>query len=158
MLRKFNNYPTGDNSQPHSTWRKIRRGIVMVTVVLLLMIASYALFTFRAPLLSAYTRISQELQIDLLRFLERKGETHSFFQAAKEFISGAGTSPAPADTSVPEKSTEEFLYTVELTNGGRVEGRTLKTDKESITVTDERGVEVNVARSRVSRVSKRPLP
>jgi hypothetical protein len=108
MLRKFNNYPTGNNSQPHSTWRKIRWGIVMVTVVLLLMIAGYALFTFRAPLLSAYSRISQELQVDLLEFLERKGETYSFFLAVKEFMPGAG------DTSVPEKSTEEFLYTVEL--------------------------------------------
>lgn len=158
MLRKFNNYPTGDNSQPQSKWRKIRRGIVMAIAVLLLTITGYAFFTFRAPLLSTYTRISQELQADLFMFLERKGQTHSFFQAVKEFMPGAGTSPAPADTSTPEKSTEEFLYTVELTSGGRIEGRTLKIDKESITVTDEKGVEVNVARSRVSRVSKRPLP
>lgn len=130
----------------------------MAIAVLLLTITGYALFTFRAPLLSIYTRISQELQADLFRFLERKGQTHSFFQAVKEFIPGAGTSPAPADTSALEKSTEEFFYTVELTNGGRIEGRTLKIDRESITVTDERGVEVKVARSRVSRMSKRLLP
>ena len=157
MLRKFNNYPPDDDSLPCSKWRKTRQGIVTAIVVLSLTIAGYFLFTFHPLLRSTYSRIYQNLQVNLLNFLERKGEDHAIFQKVKEIIPASGNSPAPADNSFPDKSAEEFHYTVELTNGGRIEGRTLKIGERTITVTDDSGVEVQVAKGRVSRISKRSL-
>jgi hypothetical protein len=157
MLRKFNNYPAGDEPLPHSRWRKFRR-VITAIVILLMTITGYAIFTFHDPLILEYTRISQNLREELLSFLERKGKSHPFFQAVKDIIPGPGTSSTSADTSAAEKSVEEFLYTVELMDGGRIEGRTLKIGKETITVTEDSGVEVKVAKTGVSRISKRSLP
>ena len=47
-----------------------------------------------------------------------------------------------------------FLYTVELADGGRVEGRVITVGKDTIAVTDDRGMVIELARSRVARITR----
>jgi hypothetical protein len=154
MLRKYSNYPSDDNFQPEYRKRKFRRIITFVIALLLVAMTVFAAFTFRTPLLSAYSRIRLEFQESLKKFTDQRDENQSIFQTIKDILTGSKTASPSADTAAPDASPGGFLYTVELTNGGRIEGRAVKIDKEIITVTDDKGVEIKVSRGEVSRITK----
>jgi hypothetical protein len=57
--------------------------------------------------------------------------------------------------NIPETDTSaEYLYTVELADGGRVEGRLITVGEETVTVTDNMGVAVEIARNRIARITR----
>lgn len=154
MLRKYSNYPSDDNFQSEYRKRKIRRIVTFVIALLLVAITVFAAFTFRDQLFSAYSRIGVEFRTSLEKVTDQRDENQSIFKTIKDILTGSKTASPSADTAAPDASPDGFLYTVELTNGGRIEGKTVKIDKEIITVTDDKGVEMKVSRGEVSRITK----
>ncbi|KAB2890562.1 MAG: hypothetical protein F9K32_08200 [Desulfobulbaceae bacterium] len=76
-------------------------------------------------------------------------------EAVVDFLRDLGPGENSSRQSIPESDTSaQFLYTVELADGGRVEGRVITVDRETITVTDKRGVVIEIARSRVARITR----
>ena len=64
------------------------------------------------------------------------------------------TSPTSPEIPEQQNTSEDFLYTIELANGGKIEGRVIEIGENIVTVTDEKGVQIRVSKNGVSRITK----
>lgn len=116
--------------------------------------AGFAVYTFRSPLGATYSRVSTELRPVLQKFSDSNDENLTFFQRLKGLLQDSATSTKSTVVSPPANPTESFLYTVELKNGGKIEGRAVEIKKDIVLVTDDKGVQIEVSRDGVSRIKK----
>lgn len=159
MLRKFNNHPPENND---SAERKPSKGfgfhLTAVLILGIILLVGGGIFFTHEPLQKIYTHISTVANTSFKRFFRHEPTGPSLFQALKNLWPDSKGSeisqPVPPESNnVPEN----FLYTLELTDGGKIEGTVIKVGEKIITVTDEKGLEIKINKSRVTRISKIPL-
>jgi hypothetical protein len=164
MLRKYSNHPPAGDDAAESKRRK-RRGALFLTLALAVLFGTgFALFSCRDALQRAYSHISTGVQAGLERHFPGRPDGRDLLQKLKELWPGEkhpATSPPVIlegrDASAFQGTSDGFLYTLELLDGGKIEGKTIEIGKEVITVTDDQGVVVRISRNRVNRIIKIPL-
>ena len=133
----------------------------MALALAILLFSGFALYICQDALQRTYNQISTGVQASLERHFPGRPDGRDLFQKLKEMWPGEKHPPASPpvilegrDASVHQGTSDVFLYTLELLDGGKIEGKTIEIGKEVITVTDDQGVVVQVNRDRVIRVTK----
>ena len=154
MLRKYSNHPPKESHLPGSKRQKYRVFIVIASIVIVLVVTGVALFTTCEPLRQVYHRIATEIHTSLEKDSTGKSADSSFFQLFSRIWPGMKTSPTSPEILEQHNTSEDFLYTIELANGGKIEGRVIEIGENIVTVTDEKGVQIRVSKNGVSRITK----
>ncbi|MDP3478633.1 MAG: hypothetical protein Q8R88_02605 [Desulfoprunum sp.] len=154
MLRKYSNHPPEEGHLPGSKRQKYRVFIVTTSIVIVLVVTGVTLFTTCEPLRQVYHRIATEIHTGLEKDSTGKSANSSFFQLFNRIWPVTKTSPTSPEIPEQQNTSEDFLYTIELANGGKIEGKAIEIEENIITVTDEKGVQIRVSKNGVSRITK----
>lgn len=155
-LERFDNRQYGENDPISRKKRLISRIILFLAVITLSIIAGSGLYIFREPIKKTSTGVSTMLQAGIKTHFADGFNMDAFIPFLQDVFTGRKTPAAvPPDSLKAVNGT--FHYTVEVTGGGRIEGRGIKFDKETVTVSDESGVKVQIDRDRVVRITRTPL-
>lgn len=154
MIRKYSNHPPEDNALPKNKRQIIGGFVAVISIFLVIGLIGTALFIFRGSLEQGYSRIAAAVQPGLAGHATLKESSQAFFQMLSDIWPGPKDPSAPLSLPKQQDGGNDFLYTVELTNGGKIEGRAIELGKAIVTVTDEKGVQIRVARGDVRRISK----
>lgn len=136
----------------------------MALAVAVLFGTGLALFSGRDALQRVYGHVSTGVQAALERHFPEGQDSRDLLRRLKDMWPGGKPSPASPsvgvedrDANVDQETPGGFLYTLELLDGGKIEGKTIEIGREVITVTDDQGVVIRVNRDRVIRITKIPL-
>lgn len=150
MLEKFDNHlPPEDERRPG--WiRRWKSAVILALIVLAILVGAGAVFRDDS-VIHTVRNISTATIASLRRHfahgLSRKAVT--------DFLHEIRSGEMSSRRNIPETNTSaEYLYTVELADGGRVEGRIITVGEDKVTVTDDMGVAVEIARSRIARITR----
>jgi hypothetical protein len=161
MLRKYSNHPPEEDGTGESRRKKWRGFLFLALALAILLFSGFALFSGRDALQRAYNHISTGVQAGLERHFPGRQDGRDILQRLKDMWPG-GKPPAASppvrlegrDANVDQGTPARFLYTLELLDGGKIEGKSIEIGKEVITVTDDQGVVVQVNRDKVIRITK----
>jgi hypothetical protein len=161
MLRKYSNHPPESNTSAAGKRKKWRGVLFLALALAILLFSGFALYKGQDALQRTFKQISTVVQVGLERHFPEKPDGQNLLQRLKDMWPG-GKPPASSppvrlegrDANVDQRTPGVFLYTLELFDGGKIEGKTIEIGKEVITVTDDQGVVVQVNRDRVIRITK----
>lgn len=153
MLEKFdNNLPPADDALPERRRRR-KSAAVWLLAVLAVLAGAGALFVNESAI-----RTVREAAAPAASALRRHFAGGFSMEAISHLLAEIRTGKAQSRQHAPDpEATATLLYTVELKDGGRVEGRSISFGKDTVTVTDEMGVSMEVARERIARITTMPL-
>ncbi len=154
MLRKFTNHPREEDALRESKRHTIRGFWGAIIIFLVIGLVGITLFAFRDPLEQAYSHISAGVRTSLARHPTLEEGARSFLQTLNEIWPGSKSSSPSLPLPEQHERVNDFLYTVELTSGGKVEGKIIELGEAVVTVTDEKGMQIRVPRGDVRRISK----
>ncbi len=154
MIRKYSNHPPEDDALPENKRHIVRGFATAISIFLVLGLIGTAVFIFRGSLEQVYSRIAAAVRPGLAGHATLKESSQSLFQVLSDIWPGPKDPSAPLSLPQQQDTVNDFLYTVELTNGGKIEGKSIEVGKAIVTVTDEKGVQIRVARGNVRRISK----
>lgn len=150
MLEKFDNHlPPEDDRQPG--WKRKWKSAVLVTLIVLAILVGAG-----AVLLDdSVTRTVHNISTATIASMRRHFAHGVSRDAVSDFFREIRSGEKSSRQNIPETDTSaEYLYTVELTDGGRVEGRIITVGEGKVTVTDDMGVAVEIARNRIARITR----
>ncbi len=135
----------------------------MALALAILVFSGVALYVGREALQRTFQRISTGVQAGIERHFPGMPDGSDLLRRLTEMWPGekhsAASMPAKRkgrDATGQQEMSGNFLYTVELLDGGKVEGKTVEIGKGVITVTDDQGLVLRINRNRVHRISKIP--
>jgi hypothetical protein len=161
MLRKYSNHPPEDKNSASGKRKKWRGFLFLALALAILLFSGFALYIGRDALQRTFNQISTDVKAGLERHFPGRPDGRDLLQRLKEMWPGE-KHPASSsavilegrDANVDKGTSDGFLYTLELLDGGKIEGKTIEIGKEVITVTDDQGVVVRISRNRVNRITK----
>jgi hypothetical protein len=150
MLEKFDNRQSPEEA-PEPAWRRKWQPAVILIILILSILAGAGAFLLNGSV----TRTVKETSSFTVSALRRHFAHGISKEAVKNLFEEirTGKSPSLHDNSATDSSAE-FIYTIELKDGGRVEGRTITVGKDKVTVTDDMGVAIEVTRDRIARITR----
>lgn len=153
MLRKFNNRSPEKDAFSESRRGSIRGNAVKTILILAAIIAGIAAYVSRDYLRQVYSRIAMEMHTSFEKYSQGAAD-QSFFERIRDIWSDSKIPPASPSSPEPQERPEDFLYTVELLDGGKIEGKAVEVGGETVTMTDEKGLEIRVDKAKVAGIKK----
>ena len=150
MLEKFDNHlPPEDDRQPG--WKRKWKSALLATLIVLAILVGVG-----AVLLDgSITRTVHNISTATIASMRRHFAHGVSRDAVSDFLREIRSGEKSSRQNIPATDTsDEYFYTVELADGGRVEGKIITVGKETVTVTDDMGVAVEIAGSRITRITR----
>ena len=158
-LERFDNHDNADNDLIQRRKRLRSRIIRLLAGITLAIIAGTGLYSFRDPIHDAALHIAATVRHEVRTHFADGIDSDAILPFFKDIFLGQDRPAASPEgiTAAVTANTAAFLYTVELADGGRIEGKDISVDGETVTIADDSGVKVQVDRNRVVRITKMPL-
>jgi len=157
-LERFDNRHYDENDPISRKKRLISRIILFLAVITVSIIAGSSLYIFRDPIHQASKGVSTPLQAGIKTHFADGVRMNAIVPFLRDVFTDRNSPAAsPQDNPKAVGSADTFLYTVELTDGGRIKGKSITVDRETVTISDDSGVKVQVDRNRVVRITRLPL-
>ncbi|MBB5346713.1 hypothetical protein JWG42_02605 [Desulfoprunum benzoelyticum] len=158
-LERFDNHTDAANDLVQRKKRLISRILLIFAVAILALITGTGLYSFRHPIHDAAVHVAATVRHGVSTHFADGVDSQAIVPFLKDIFSGQYRSAASPQeiTAVGADTAAAFLYTVELTDGGRIEGKNISVDRETVTIADDSGVKIQVDRNRVVRITKMPL-
>jgi hypothetical protein len=155
----YNNHHPAENDLVENGRKRWSRFLLAGIILGLLLLVGSGVFIARSSLQKTYTRIATTATIAFENYFSKDSGGRSLGQILKNLWADAPKRPAiPAPAPLQQEDVAAgFLYTIELIDGGKIEGKVIKIGETSISVSDDKGLEIQVSKSRVARISKMPL-
>jgi len=158
-LERFDNHNYDHNDLIRRKKRLILRTIMLFAGLTLVIVAATGLYLFRDPIHDTADHVAATVRNGIRTHFPDGVDSDAIVPFLKDIFGGQG-SPSASPRGTPATGATDaaaaFLYTVELTDGGRIEGKTISVDQETVTIADDSGVKVQVGRNRVARITKLP--
>lgn len=157
--KQYNNHYPEENDRLEKGSKRWSRFLILGIALGLLLVTVSGLFIARGSLQKTLNHIATTARNSFERYFPQDSDGRSLSRMLKNVWSDALKSPAaPVPASLKQDDVAAgFLYTIELIDGGKIEGKVIKIGETSITVSDDKGLEIHVSKSRVTRISKTPL-
>ena len=158
-LERFDNHDNADNDLIQRRKRLRSRIILLLAGITLAIIAGTGLYSYRDPIHDAAGHIAATVRHGVRTHFADGIDSDAIIAFFKDIFSGQDRPAASPEgiTAAATANAAAFLYTVELADGGRIEGKDISVDGETVTIADDSGVKVQVDRNRVVRITKMPL-
>jgi hypothetical protein len=112
----------------------------------------FAIYFYRAPLYSASTSLVEKF-LNQEGIADKASAVHSLPEFLQTLVPNQDNSSTARTQIIPDTA-QSYFYTVELKDGGKIEGRTINIEKASITIIDDRGIKIQIPHQHVSRITK----
>ena len=158
-LERFDNHDDAGNDLIQRKKRLISRIIKLFAGLALVVVAATGLYAFRDPIHDAAGHVAATVRHGVRTHFADGIDSDAIVPFFKDIFSGQDRPAASPErtTATATDAAAAFLYTVELADGGRIEGKNISVDRETVTIADDSGVKVQVDRNRVVRITKMPL-